>query len=164
MLPTLCTLSVLAGLALASCASEAAADRVAGEAAETRPSPPEWVQAPAAGWDEQAQPLLLQVTGSAAIAAGQADVISEAEQAAQADALALLSAFLDGALSQLDTPAAPASGVVAALQSARVRGKFHDGRRFFVWMSCDAGAALGAQATPELRDALARLVAERNHR
>jgi hypothetical protein len=57
--------------------------------------------------------------------------------------------------------AAPPASVATALQAARVRGKYQDGRRYFVWMSCDAALVLPPDAPESARDELARLVARR---
>ena len=148
-------LSLCAAALLAACASGGTGH---GAGTEGAPPPPEWVVEPAGDWDEEAEPLLLQVTGSAAIG----DDLAGAERAAQADALAAIGAFLDGAVSELGAEAAPPVSVATAVQSARVRGKFHDGRRFFVRMACDAGLVLPAGASSSVRDELARLVARRN--
>ena len=148
-------LSLCAAALLAACTAGGTGH---GAGAEGAPQPPEWVTEPARDWDEEAEPLLLQVTGSAAIEAD----LPGAERAAQADALAAIGAFLDGAVSELGTDAAPPVSVATAVQSARVRGKFHDGRRFFVRMACDAGLVLPAGAPSSVRDELARLVARRN--
>lgn len=148
-------LSLCAAALLAGCAA-GGTDHGAGS--EGAPQPPEWVAEPARDWDEAAEPLLLQVTGSAVIE----DDIPGAERAARADALTAIGAFLDGAVSELGAAAAPPASVATAVQSARVRGKFHDGRRFFVRMACDAGLVLPAGASSSARDELARLVARRN--
>jgi len=151
-------LSLCAAALLAACAAggTGGTDHVAG--AEGAPQAPEWVAEPAREWDEEAEPLLLQVTGSAVIE----DDLPGAERAARADALAAIGAFLDGAVSELGAAAAPPASVATAVQSARVRGKFHDGRHFFVRMACDAGLVLPAGASSSVRDELARLVARRN--
>ena len=147
-------LSLGAAALLAACAAGGPADGASDPALR----PPEWVSEPAAAWDQETEPLALQVTGSAAIDGD----LAGAEQAARADALAAIGAFFDGAVAQLGPRAAPPASVATAVQAARVRGKFHDGRRFFVWMSCDAGLVLPADATSSARDELARLVAARN--
>jgi len=151
-------LSLCAAALLAACAAGGAGAAGPGRGPEGAPQPPDWVNEPAGDWDEDGEPLLLQVTGSAAIAGD----LSGAEQAARADALAAIGAFLDGAVTELGPAAAPPASVATAVQASRVRGKFHDGRRFFVWMACDAGLVLPHDAPPSARDELARLVARRN--
>lgn len=145
-------LALLAGLA-PGCAAGDTAPQPAG-----LPAPPAWVQDPAASWDEQAEPLSLRVTGSAVIG----ESLSAAEAGARADALALIAAFLDGAQVLVDAEGSQPAAVATAVQAARVRGKFHDGRRYFVWMACDAGLVLPNDAPAAARDELARLVARRN--
>jgi hypothetical protein len=146
------SLALLVGLALGCAAGDTAAE------APDLPAPPAWVQDPAASWDEQAEPLSLRVTGSAAIG----ESLGAAEAAARADALALIAAFLDGAQVLVDARGSQPAAVATAVQSARVRGKFHDGRRYFVWMAADAGLVLPDDAPAAARDELARLVARRN--
>ena len=145
-------LSLLAVAALAGCAGTRS-DSAAGA-----PPGPAWVEAPAAAWDEEAEPLVLYVTGSAVIAGD----LPAAEQAARADALAAIGAFLDGAVAQMGASAAPPVSVATAVQAARVRGKYQDGRHFFVWMTCDAAQILPPDAPESSRDELAGLVARRH--
>ena len=144
-------LSLLAAAALAGCAGPGAGRDVGA------PAGPAWIEAPAAAWDESAEPLVLYVTGSAVISGD----LPAAEQAARADALAAIGAFLDGAVAQMGADAAPPVSVATAVQAARVRGKYQDGRRFFVWMTCDAAQILPPDAPESSRDALADLVARR---
>ena len=151
-------LSLCAAALLSACAAGGTGGAGHGGGSEGAPQPPEWVSEPAGDWDEEAEPLTVQVTGSAVIQSS----IAAAELAAQADALAAIGAFLDGAVTELGPAAAPPASVATAVQASRVRGKFHDGRHFFVRMACDAGLVLPAGASSSVRDELARLVARRN--
>lgn len=140
--------ALLAGLAWASLALAGCAADGTGVGLASAPTAPDWVASPAA-------PLTVQVTGSAVIECR----IAAAEQAARADALAAIGAFLDGAQAQVGAAGSQPAAVGTAVQSARVRGKFHDGRHDFVWMACDA---VPDDAPSAARHELARLVARRN--
>jgi len=150
-------LSLVAAVAVTGTLAGCGAPGGAGEDPAAEPPGPEWIEAPGAAWDEEAEPLVLYVTGSAVIAGDR----SAAERVARADALAAIGAFLDGAVAQMGAAAAPPASVATAVQAARVRGKYQDGRRYFVWMSCDAGLVLPPDAPESARDELARLVARR---
>jgi hypothetical protein len=107
-------LSLLAAAALAGCAGPGGG----AESDAGAPPGPAWVEAPAAAWNAAAEPLVLYVTGSAVISGD----LPAAEQAARADALAVIGAFLDGAVAQMGAAAAPPASVATAVQAARVRG------------------------------------------
>ena len=170
--PAMRTLLIVLALALAACGSPPARGP---EVLELRG--PAWVADAAAGWDRQAEPLVLRATGRAPLAGDR----QAAGLAAEAQARETIRAFVEEAVARLGARfrtrnasllapadaqalAADAPGdrdvAAAALAGVRLQGQWFDDETWFAWLALDTGEHLLPAYEAHLTARLAPLARE----
>lgn len=163
---------LILALALAACGAPPPADR---PVLELRG--PAWVADASAGWDPQADALVVRATGRAALAGDR----RAAERAAESAARDTIRAFLEVAVERLvaafvernvdllspadqqavaGEPQARQDLAATALAGVRLKGQWSDDEAFYAWLELDAGEHVLPRVEETLSGRLADLARE----